>query len=101
MAEDIFRRSKRDLPVLTELAFKIAPCRGYGKGSGPGEHVKEGLFFDRVQVNGAGIPIDQAEKSTAPILPHPAISPLPDGYMTASRTKKAKRVTPLEGFKIV
>jgi hypothetical protein len=48
-----------DLPILTELAVEIAPCRGEGEGAAGRKDVEERLFLHGVHMKGAGVAIDE------------------------------------------
>ncbi len=53
-----FRRTGLgDFPVLAVQTGEIASCSGNGKCPGLRHEMEEGLFFDRVDVNGAGISV--------------------------------------------
>lgn len=51
--------------------------------------MKKWFLLYRVQIEGAGVPVDKAVVFSTPIFPHPAIAPLSLGYHAATRTQLA------------
>ena len=54
------------LPVLAEFAAQHASGGCDGKGGRSGQDVKEGFFLNRVDCDGAGLPVDQAVEACRP-----------------------------------
>lgn len=68
----ILRRSLRNLPVLTVFAREVAPCYGQRKRGRSRKKMEEWLLLDRINVEGARIPIGQCIIFAFTILPCPA-----------------------------
>jgi hypothetical protein len=63
--------------VLAVTAPEIASCRGYGKSLGTGKEMKEGLFFNRVDMVRAWETINEGVECPGLVLPNPAKASLP------------------------
>jgi hypothetical protein len=64
-----------DVGILAETATKIAAHRGNGIRQGVGQKMKQGLFFNGINVSGYEIPVNKGFKGAAPVLTHRAYSP--------------------------
>jgi len=78
-----------DLPVLTELAVDVAASRGNRKRLGPGQKMKERLFFDRVDVHGAGFSVYERIIDPPAVLPDAAVTSLFVAKLAITGTEKA------------
>jgi hypothetical protein len=66
----------RNLPVLAVLTMKIAADGRYRKNTAARQKMKERFFFDRVDMDGAGIAIDDGSQHAVDIDSDPAFTAL-------------------------
>ena len=93
----LLRRGLRDLPVLTEFALQVASCGGQGKRSCGRQNVKERFLLNGIEMNRAGVSVDQAVVFSISVFTDPAEPPLSLRHTAMSRAEGALDVSTLEG----
>jgi hypothetical protein len=79
----------RDLPVLAVQTVEVTPCHGQRKGFGSRVEMQEGLFFHRINVDDARIPVGKRVKLSIHVDLGLALSPAARGDYTLVRTGPA------------
>jgi hypothetical protein len=59
---------------LTERAGQVAALGAQGNSLGPGQEMKEGFFFHRIEIQGRDLVIREGKKLAALVFPHSALT---------------------------
>jgi hypothetical protein len=100
VAVNILRRGLRDFPILTKLTFEIAPYCCKGKRGSRRKNMEEGFLLDWIQVNCAGVPVDQAIIFSISIFTNPTKAPLPFGNTATLWAKLALDLPSIQRSKV-
>jgi hypothetical protein len=87
-----------DIGVLAKLAAKVAANRRNGVRKGAGQKMKQGFFFDGINVPGNEFAVNQCLQDTARIFTNAANSPTTVFDHTAMTAKVALDLVVLKGF---
>jgi hypothetical protein len=95
---DLFWPYLRDFPVLAEFAVDVAAGSGHGKSLFARQEVEERFFFDGIDIEGAGFPIDQRVVDASDVFSDSAVSAFPVSKPAFPWTECAFDLSILEFF---
>jgi hypothetical protein len=97
---NILGKGLRDFPILTKLTLEIAPHCCQGKRGGSRKNMKEGFLLNRIQMNCAGVSVDQAIIFSISIFTNSTKTPLSFGNTASFWAKFALDLSSIQRSKI-
>ena len=78
---DLFGPALGNFPILAETAAEVAAGRGQGIGLAAGMVMEQRFFFDRVDMHGARLAVNQGIINAVTVFTHAAAAPFQVGHL--------------------